>query len=90
LSGVSAEEQLNHEVADQEHGMANFLDQLNFGLHSCHHQAAFHLVYLFGTEIILDPLEHLARILPLPNKLTRKGNDKRCITNQQSKPTWKE
>lgn len=62
LSGVSAEAQLYHEVVDQEHGTANFLDQLNFGLHSYHHRAAFHLVYWFGTEIILDPLEHLARI----------------------------
>jgi hypothetical protein len=75
LSAVSAEAQLYHVVADQGHGMANFLDQRNLasvGFHSYPHRAVFHLVYLFGTETILDPLEHLTRILPLPNKPTTK------------------
>jgi hypothetical protein len=88
LSAVSAEAQLYHVAADQGRCMANFLDQLNLasvGFHSYLHQAVFRLVYLFGTETILDQLGHPTRILPLPNKPTTKWARKGGIIHPSSK-----
>ena len=63
--------QLYHEVADQEHVWPTFWAPF---ISSSSYFSS--LVYWFGIEMTLDPLVHLASILTVPNKLTKKRNEK--------------